>query len=105
MLSVDLVFRIFAFLFGTVVGSFLNVVIHRVPLGESIAFPASRCPKCETPIRWYQNIPVISWLALRGRCSACRAPISFRYPVVEALTGLLALAVYIQYGASWYFPY
>ena len=77
-----------ALLFGLIVGSFANVVIHRLPLGESIVFPASRCPKCRTAIRPWQNLPVISWLFLRGRCASCREPISPRYPLVEALHGL-----------------
>ncbi len=77
-----------ALLLGLIVGSFANVVIHRLPLGESIVFPASRCPKCRTAIRPWQNVPVISWLFLRGRCAQCREPISPRYPLVEALHGL-----------------
>ena len=73
-------------LLGLLVGSFLNVVIHRLPLGESLVRPASRCPACEAPVRPYDNIPVVSWLVLRGRCRNCRAAISVRYPVVELLT-------------------
>ena len=92
--------HIFSFVFGLVVGSFLNVVIYRVPAGLSIVSPPSRCPKCETPIRWYWNIPVLSWLALRGRCAKCANPISPRYPMVELLTGLLALAVSLRYGVN-----
>lgn len=75
---------------GLTVGSFLNVVIHRLPRGESIVRPRSRCPACETPIGPVDNIPVVSWLVLRGRCRSCAAPISARYPLVEAATGLLA---------------
>lgn len=86
--------------FGLVIGSFLNVVIHRVPLEQSIVHPPSRCPQCETPIRWYLNIPVLSWLALRGKCIQCKTPISFRYPMVELITGVLAVAVYFQYGLT-----
>ena len=77
-----------AFPFGLIVGSFANVVIHRLPLGESIVFPPSRCPKCRAAIRPWQNLPVISWLLLRGRCASCREPISARYPAVELLHGL-----------------
>src|SRR5919112_3053085 len=73
---------------GAVVGSFLNVVIHRVPREESIVFPHSRCPQCGTAIRPYDNIPVISYLILRGRCRSCSTPISARYPAVEAFTAL-----------------
>jgi len=74
--------------FGLIVGSFANVVIHRLPLGQSVVFPASRCPKCGGAIKPWQNLPVISWLFLRGRCAQCREPISPRYPLVEALHGL-----------------
>jgi leader peptidase (prepilin peptidase)/N-methyltransferase len=87
-------------LVGLVVGSFLNVVIHRVPLKESVVWPGSHCPRCAQPIRWYNNVPVVSWLALRGRCPDCREPISVRYPLVETLTGLLfGLAAYLE-GAT-----
>ena len=75
------------------IGSFLNVVIHRLPLGESLASPGSRCPRCGTPVKPYDNVPVVSWLVLRGRCRHCGAPISPRYPVVELLTALVFAAV------------
>src|SRR5687768_3632737 len=78
---------------GLIVGSFLNVVAHRLPLGRSLSHPRSSCPGCATPIRPYDNIPVLSWLALRGRCRACGTAISPRYPLVELATGLLWLAV------------
>ena len=74
---------------GAIVGSFLNVVAYRLPRGESLSHPPSRCPQCGTPIKPYDNVPVLSWLVLRGRCRACGAPISARYPLVEAVTGLL----------------
>jgi leader peptidase (prepilin peptidase)/N-methyltransferase len=74
---------------GLLVGSFLNVVAYRLPRGESLARPRSRCPQCETPIAPYDNVPVLSWLLLRGRCRHCRAAISPRYPLVEATTGVL----------------
>ena len=83
---------------GAIIGSFLNVVIHRVPREESIAFPASHCPSCDTAIRPYDNIPVVSWAVLRGRCRACRAPISARYPAVELLTGVLFALVYLLHS-------
>jgi len=73
---------------GTIIGSFLNVVVWRLPRGESLSHPGSACPKCGHPIRWWDNIPVGSWLALRGKCRDCGAPISTRYPAVEAFTGL-----------------
>ncbi|HEX8502747.1 MAG TPA: prepilin peptidase [Pyrinomonadaceae bacterium] len=80
---------------GAIIGSFLNVVIHRVPREESVAFPASHCPSCGTAIRPYDNIPVVSWAVLRGRCRSCRAPISARYPAVELLTAALFALVYL----------
>jgi leader peptidase (prepilin peptidase)/N-methyltransferase len=72
---------------GLMIGSFLNVCISRLPAGESVVFPGSRCPSCRTPIRWHDNLPVLSYALLGGRCRACRAPISARYPIVEAVTG------------------
>lgn len=92
------------FIFGTAVGSFLNVCIWRLPRKESIVFPASHCPKCESPIRWHQNIPILSYLVLGGRCASCKAPISWRYPLVEALTGLLFVAVLYRFGLQWATP-
>jgi len=89
-----------ALAFGLVVGSFLNVVAHRLPRGESIVHPGSRCPRCREPVRWFDNVPVLSWLWLRGRCRSCRAPISLRYPAIEALTGVVFAAVALRYGAS-----
>ncbi|MFD6700110.1 MULTISPECIES: prepilin peptidase [unclassified Microbacterium] len=83
---------VFAGLFGLVIGSFLNVVAYRVPAGISL-MRESRCPECDTPIRWWQNVPVLSWLILRGRCANCAAPISGRYAIVEALTGVVFVAV------------
>ncbi|MFN7967207.1 MAG: prepilin peptidase [Acidobacteriota bacterium] len=88
------------FVFGAVFGSFLNVVIHRVPRGESVVRPGSRCPACGAPIKAWQNIPILSWLLLRGRCANCRQPISWRYPLVELLTALLWLAVGVRFGVS-----
>lgn len=87
---------------GLIIGSFLNVVIARVPMDQSIVHPGSRCPKCGNPIAWYDNIPVLSWLLLRGRCRKCKAPISPRYPLVELLTGLLFLACLRKFG--WTYP-
>ena len=84
---------VFAFGLGASIASFLNVVAWRVPRGESIVRPPSHCPKCNAPIRWWQNIPILSWLALRGKCASCRAPISPRYIIVETIGGLLFLAV------------
>jgi leader peptidase (prepilin peptidase) / N-methyltransferase len=87
-----------AALMGAVFGSFLNVVAYRLPRGESLSRPRSRCPGCQAPIKPYDNVPVLSWLALRGRCRSCRAPISWRYPFVEAATGLLCALVVIVKG-------
>ena len=91
-----LVLGLFAFSFGACVASFLNVVVWRVPRGESIVSPPSHCPKCGAAIRWCQNVPILSWLALRGRCASCREPISPRYVVVELLGGVLFLAAFLQ---------
>ncbi len=90
------VLAFFSFWLGALIASFLNVVIWRVPRGESIVFPPSHCPKCGKPIRWWQNIPILSWLALRGRCAYCRAAISPRYILIEVLGGCLFLAVFLH---------
>jgi len=96
-----LVYGIPAFLLGTAIGSFLNVVILRLPQpGQSIAFPASHCPNCKASLRWYENIPIVSYCFLRGKCGHCGDPISPQYPVVELLTGLLAIAVIAEFGPS-----
>ncbi|HVF27767.1 MAG TPA: prepilin peptidase [Pyrinomonadaceae bacterium] len=93
-------------IFGAIIGSFLNVVIHRLPLEESIVFPNSRCPSCRAAIRAYDNIPIISYLLLRGRCRACRAAVSWRYPAVEALTaGLFAATFLLRSGFSLSLPF
>src|SRR5258705_9063272 len=86
------------FTFGCMVGSFLNVCIHRMPLGLSVVSPPSHCPHCKYSIPWYLNIPLVTWLWLRGRCRNCRAPISVRYFLVELLTGLLFLGCWLRFG-------
>jgi leader peptidase (prepilin peptidase) / N-methyltransferase len=86
---------------GLIVGSFLNVVIARLPAGQSVVYPGSRCPHCGHALSWFENVPVVSWLVLRARCRACRAPISARYPAVELLTGFLFLACCLRFGVSW----
>ncbi len=91
---------VLAVLFGLVVGSFLNVVIHRVPLRQSIIWPSSQCPRCNAPIKSFDNVPLLSYLLLRGRCRSCGARISPRYPLVEALTGLLFGIAAYRYGLS-----
>lgn len=83
-------------LFGLVVGSFVNVLVHRLPRGESVVFPASHCPACGAPIRPGDNIPVASWLLLGGRCRVCRAPISPRYPLIELANGALWALVFLR---------
>lgn len=87
-------------LFGALVGSFLNVVIHRLPRGESVVSPPSRCPKCGRGIRPWENIPVLSWLLLGGRCAGCRASISVRYPLVEAASALLVALCVARWGLT-----
>ncbi|MBR4651897.1 MAG: prepilin peptidase [Kiritimatiellae bacterium] len=93
-----IVFALFAFSLGACVASFLNVCIWRLPREESVVSPPSHCPKCNAPIRWYQNIPIISWCCLRGRCANCRQPISPRYMVVEILGGVFFLLAYMQWA-------
>jgi len=100
----EIIAYIFVFVFGSLVGSFLNVVIHRVPREESIVFPNSRCPKCETAIKPFDNIPIFGWLMLGGKCRACKEPISARYPAVELLHALLWLLVYWQVGFTPFLP-
>jgi len=90
--------------FGLLVGSFLNVVIYRVPLGISVAYPPSRCPSCDMLIKPWDNIPVLSYLILRGRCRRCANPISMRYPAVELVTGLLFVAIAWRFGETWWTP-
>src|SRR6185436_9895543 len=91
---------VFAGIFGAIIGSFLNVVIHRVPNEESIVFPNSRCPSCGAVIAFYDNIPVVSWVLLRAKCRGCKQRISFRYPAVELLTAALFVAVAMHDGLS-----
>ena len=90
----------FLFALGLAVGSFLNVVIYRLPRGASLAWPASHCTSCKRPLSWYENVPLLGWLALRGRCRTCHARISPQYPLVEAVTGLLFLAGYYAFGPT-----
>ena len=96
---------VMVFLMGASIGSFLNVVIYRIPEGENIAFPASHCQSCHTPLKWYHNIPILSWLFLRGRCAYCKAPISRQYPVVELMAALIFVVLYLKLGLVWYLPF
>jgi leader peptidase (prepilin peptidase)/N-methyltransferase len=82
--------------FGAILGSFLNVCIYRLPLGKSVVWPASACTKCGRELLWYENVPVVSWLALRGKCRTCSTPISFRYPLIEAITAAM-------FGLAWWY--
>jgi len=96
---------IFAGVLGAIIGSFLNVVIHRLPLEDSIVFPTSRCPSCGAVIAFYDNVPVLSYLLLRGRCRSCETPISARYPAVELMTALLFVAVTWRVGLTPVLPF
>lgn len=98
--KVNPVIPFFFFLFGIVIGSFLNVCITRIPEGESIVSPGSRCPRCKTPIQAYDNVPILGWLWLRGKCRNCSLPISPMYPVIEFLTGALFLLTYYRFGVT-----
>jgi leader peptidase (prepilin peptidase) / N-methyltransferase len=99
--AMPIVFSLWVFAVGAVVGSFLNVVIARTPKGQSIVSPGSRCPRCGNRIAWFDNIPIVSWLLLRARCRRCGLSISARYPLVELLTGLLAVALVRTQGPTW----
>lgn len=91
---------IFCFIFGAIIGSFLNVCIYRLPKKESLLFPSSHCTHCDQPIKFYDNIPIISYIILGGKCRHCKEHISIRYPIVEGLSGLLCLALFIKYGLT-----
>ncbi len=91
---------ILAFILGACIGSFLNVCIYRIPAGVSIVHPGSSCPRCQTMIPFYDNIPIFSYLVLRGKCRTCNLPIALRYPLVELLTGLFAFACSLTFGAT-----
>jgi leader peptidase (prepilin peptidase)/N-methyltransferase len=91
-------------LLGLMFGSFLNVVVWRVPRNESVVRPGSHCPQCDTPIAPVDNVPVVSWVVLRARCRHCRAPISARYPLVELANGVLWAAMALRFGTSWALP-
>lgn len=93
----SLIVLAFIFITGLVIGSFMNVVILRTVSGESIVFPASKCPKCQTPLKWYHNIPVLSYLFLRGKCAFCNEHISIQYPIVELFTGLMFVGLFLKF--------
>lgn len=92
----------YSLLLGLVIGSFLNVCVYRIPIKKSIIWPPSACPKCNAKIKWYDNIPVLSYLLLRGKCRKCGLKISKEYPLVELISGLITLALFWVYGLSWW---
>ena len=96
---------ILIFIFGAMIGSFLNVVIYRIPKGESIVFPSSKCQSCQTSLKWYHNIPIFSWVFLGGKCAFCKEKISAQYPIVEFITGIIFVALYFKLGLVWYLPF
>lgn len=96
----EVVFPLFALIFGMVVGSFLNVCIYRMPKNESVVFPPSHCQNCNYQIRWYDNIPLLSYLVLRGKCRGCATPISLQYPLVELLNGVLTFLLFLRFGLT-----
>ncbi len=91
---------IFIFVLGALIGSFLNVLIVRIPKDENVAFPASHCVKCKTPLKAWHNVPIFSWLFLRGKCAFCSEKISFQYPLIELISALVFLAVFMKMGIS-----
>lgn len=99
----DVTLPVLVFIFGALIGSFLNVCIGRIPEGESVVTPPSHCPKCKTPIRFYDNVPLFSFIFLGGRCRACREPISLRYFAVELMMGLFSLALFRWFGVGFSF--
>ena len=96
-----LLVALLVFAIGAAIGSFLNVVVYRLPAGISLVWPPSRCPHCLHRLRACENVPVLGWLRLKGRCAHCQQPIAVRYPLVEATTGLLFLLVFFSFGVSW----
>jgi leader peptidase (prepilin peptidase)/N-methyltransferase len=98
LIMIDYAAEIFVFIFGLCIGSFLNVCIYRLPESKSIVRPRSMCPSCGALIRFYDNIPVLSYIVLRGKCRHCSAPIALRYPIVELISGVFALGVYLKFG-------
>lgn len=100
-MNIDFVLTFFSVLLGLCLGSFANVCVYRIPLNKSIVHPPSSCPHCGAGIRFFDNIPLISYLLLKGRCRKCRTPISMRYPLVEILMAFLSLALFIKFGFHW----
>jgi len=104
MIFFDIYWATLVFVLGLCFGSFLNVCIYRIPLEKSVSWPPSACPKCGTRIKGFDNIPVLSWLLLRGKCRSCKTPVSIGYPLIELLTGLFFLTLWLLYGFSWITP-
>jgi len=100
----DIFLIVTIFIFGIVFGSFLNVLIYRIPKGENIAYPASKCQTCQTPLQWWHNIPIVSWFILGGKCYFCRDKISMQYPIVEFITGVMGVLLFLKIGLVWYMP-
>ena len=94
------VYAVFVFMLTTAIGSFLNVVIYRLPRKMNLAKPASHCPKCDNPIKWYDNIPIVSYIILGGKCRHCKEPISPRYIIVEAMTGIISTLIFLRFGLT-----
>ncbi len=101
----NILIAVFIFLFGVSFGSFLNVIIYRVPEGINILFPNSHCPICKNSLKWYHNIPIVSWLFLKGKCAFCYTKISAKYPLIELITGLIWVSIYSKLGLVWYMPF
>ncbi len=101
---IEFTFILFIFIFGLLIGSFLNVVIYRIPKEKSIVFPSSKCQSCQTPLKWYHNIPIFSWLFLKGKCAFCSEKISIQYPLIEFTTGVIAVLLYYKLGLVWNLP-
>ena len=101
----NIVTIIFVFLFGISFGSFMNVLIYRIPEGISVINPPSKCPVCENELKWYHNIPIFSWLFLGGKCGFCKTKISAQYPIIEFINGLLWVVIFLKVGLVWYLPF
>ncbi len=101
----DILLIVIIFTFGIVFGSFLNVLIYRIPNGENVAFPASKCQSCQTPLKLWHNIPIVSWLILGGKCHFCKEKIAMQYPLIEFVTGVIAVLLYFKIGLVWYLPF
>ena len=104
MTFMEIYFAFVTLLLGLCFGSFLNVCVYRIPAEISLSHPPSTCPKCDTRIKWYDNIPVFGWLMLGGKCRACKQPISIGYPLIELTTGLFFVTLYLIYGLTWLTP-